>query len=136
LPIDSGGTLQSNLSTSNSSISNASEPYESPFLHLEKEHVFEIEIAAVLSPPCLNYDSPWQCHTWINGTLVRNTTGPRLTGAVMSRIDILTGLATFTDLAIVDAAPGMYKVLFYVANATVAHFQGKLPVSAIHALAL
>jgi hypothetical protein len=141
LPSGSGGTLQSNSSTSNSSTSNsttsnASVPYETPFLHLEKEHVFEIEIAAVLSPPCLNYDSPWQCHTWINGTLVRNTTGPRLTGAVVSRIDILTGQATFTDLSIVDAVPGMYKVLFYVANATVAHFQGKLLVSAIHALAL
>ena len=118
---DSSDMLQPNSSTSNVSVS-----YETPFSHLEKEHVFEIQVAAVLSPPCLNYDSPWQCHTWQNGSLVRSTTGPRLTGAVVSTVDILTGQATFTDLTIVDATPGMYKILFYVANATVAHFQGKI----------
>jgi len=96
-----------------------------PFLLLEKEHVFEMTIAAVLSPPCLMPDAPWECHTWINGSFLRNTTGPRLTGAIMSSIDILSGQAVFTDLAIVDAPLGLYTILFYVANSTVAHFQGR-----------
>jgi len=98
---------------------------ETPFSLLEKEHVFEIQIAAVLSPPCLKPNAPWECHNWVSGSLVRNTTGPRLNGTVVTRIDILSGQAVFTDLAIVDAPPGFYKILFYVANSTMAHFQGR-----------
>jgi hypothetical protein len=92
---------------------------------VEREHVFEIQIAAVLSPPCLNKKTPWECHNWVNGTLLRNTSGARLTGSVVRRVDLYSGQAIFTDLAIVDAPPGDYKILFYVANATEAQFQGR-----------
>ena len=99
--------------------------------YLEKELVFEALVAAVLSPPCFQYSSPWTCQTWTNGSMVYNKTllggseSRRLAGRTVVPIDILSGQATFTDLRLVNCQPGEYKILFYISNATVTHFQGR-----------
>jgi len=70
----------------------------------EIEHAANVRIKVALSPPCVTPSSPWECNA------TSNSSG--LSGALEAKVDMLTGRATFTNLAILTAPPGRLSLLF------------------------